>query len=58
MCGDDTLKRAVQSAVILCETSRLLEPARQLGLCVAGVVRSTLTEIHVNESDGKLHKLK
>ena len=31
--SDDTLKRVVQSTVILCETSPLLELARQLGLC-------------------------
>ena len=42
----------VQSIVILCQTSLLLELARQLGLCVAGVVRAIFTEIHANDSDG------
>ena len=41
-----------QSTVILCETSLLLATARQLGLCVAGEVRATSTEMHANDSDG------
>ena len=50
--GDDTSKCVVQSAVALCETSPLFEPASQRVLCVAGEVRSTSTEIHVIETEG------
>ena len=38
--------------MIPCETSLLFQRASQLVLCVAGVVRSTSREIHVNKSDG------
>ena len=38
--------------MILCDTSPLWELAGQLGLCVAGEVRATSTEIHANDSDG------
>ena len=53
--GDNTLKCTVQSAAIPCGTSPLLELASQMVLCVAGVVRSTSTEIHVNAVRRMLH---
>ena len=49
---DGTSKCVVPSAVIPCETFPLFELASQLGLGVAGMVRSSSTEIHVYGSDG------